>query len=132
MFFFFKQKTAYEMRISDWSSDVCSSDLSSSKWSRKNRLNEWTTTTSKGAGFEVPASIMRWNSGRRSLVADAPLRRRSRPVGGRAPRNRLRTAVSDREWRHHADRKSTRMNSRHYCASRMQSSACKKKKTKII
>src|SRR3546814_13983722 len=29
-FFFFKQKTAYEMRISDWSSDVCSSDL---RWS---------------------------------------------------------------------------------------------------
>src|SRR3546814_6882103 len=28
-FFFFKQKTAYEMRISDWSSDVCSSDLGS-------------------------------------------------------------------------------------------------------
>src|SRR3546814_9670446 len=28
-FFFFKQKTAYEMRISDWSSDVCSSDLTS-------------------------------------------------------------------------------------------------------
>src|SRR3546814_2034259 len=29
IFFFFKQKTAYEMRISDWSSDVCSSDLMS-------------------------------------------------------------------------------------------------------
>src|SRR3546814_3951759 len=29
-FFFFKQKTAYELRISDWSSDVCSSDLKSS------------------------------------------------------------------------------------------------------
>src|SRR3546814_1065955 len=28
-FFFFKQRTAYEMRISDWSSDVCSSDLPS-------------------------------------------------------------------------------------------------------
>src|SRR3546814_1448885 len=27
LFFFFKQKTSYEMRISDWSSDVCSSDL---------------------------------------------------------------------------------------------------------
>src|SRR3546814_388924 len=27
LFFFFKQKTAYEVRISDWSSDVCSSDL---------------------------------------------------------------------------------------------------------
>src|SRR3546814_11700400 len=31
LFFFFKQKTAYEMRISDWSSDVCSSDLSGEK-----------------------------------------------------------------------------------------------------
>src|SRR3546814_5406962 len=31
-FFFFKQKTAYEMRISDWSSDVCSSDLRGSKY----------------------------------------------------------------------------------------------------
>src|SRR3546814_8889905 len=30
--FFFKQKTAYEMRISDWSSDVCSSDLSGPAW----------------------------------------------------------------------------------------------------
>src|SRR3546814_4620029 len=30
--FFFKQKTAYEMRISDWSSDVCSSDLSCDAW----------------------------------------------------------------------------------------------------
>src|SRR3546814_8324375 len=30
-FFFFKQKTAYEMRISDWSSDVCSSDLARGK-----------------------------------------------------------------------------------------------------
>src|SRR3546814_9880261 len=31
-FFFFKQKTAYEMRISDWSSDVCSSDLPSGSY----------------------------------------------------------------------------------------------------
>src|SRR3546814_2016709 len=31
IFFFFKQKTAYEMRISDWSSDVCSSDLGAAK-----------------------------------------------------------------------------------------------------
>src|SRR3546814_8290989 len=31
-FFFFKQKTAYEMRISDWSSDVCSSDLRSTNY----------------------------------------------------------------------------------------------------
>src|SRR3546814_4405100 len=32
-FVFFKQKTAYEMRISDWSSDVCSSDLRGGGWS---------------------------------------------------------------------------------------------------
>src|SRR3546814_1366597 len=37
MFFFFKQKTAYEMRISDWSSDVCSSDLARG-WDRAIRL----------------------------------------------------------------------------------------------
>src|SRR3546814_13408282 len=35
VFFFFKQKTAYEMRISDWSSDVCSSDLGSSAHAAK-------------------------------------------------------------------------------------------------
>src|SRR3546814_2447486 len=34
VFFFFKQKTAYEMRISDWSSDVCSSDLNFVAFSR--------------------------------------------------------------------------------------------------
>src|SRR3546814_6078665 len=32
IFFFFKQKTAYEMRISDWSSDVCSSDLAGERF----------------------------------------------------------------------------------------------------
>src|SRR3546814_3819607 len=37
--FFFKQKTAYEMRISDWSSDVCSSDLRG--YVCKSSLNQW-------------------------------------------------------------------------------------------
>jgi hypothetical protein len=35
----------------------------SSKWSRKKRLNEWKNRTSNSADFDVPASIMRWNSG---------------------------------------------------------------------
>src|SRR3546814_8948954 len=35
VFFFFKQKTAYEMRISDWSSDVCSSDLEAVRLNKK-------------------------------------------------------------------------------------------------
>src|SRR3546814_5784439 len=38
LIFFFKQKTAYEMRISDWSSDVCSSDLLSNAGIRARRL----------------------------------------------------------------------------------------------
>src|SRR3546814_15087144 len=38
-FFFFKQKTAYEMRISDWSSDVCSSDLTSLPLGRSEPLS---------------------------------------------------------------------------------------------
>src|SRR3546814_6388235 len=37
MFFFFKQKTSYEMRISDWSSDVCSSDLGDAAQPRRDR-----------------------------------------------------------------------------------------------
>src|SRR3546814_2853475 len=50
MIFFFKQKTAYEMRISDWSSDVCSSDLSSS---------EETADYQRSAVVDVPGSGVR-------------------------------------------------------------------------
>src|SRR3546814_7081160 len=39
-FFFFKQKTAYEMRISDWSSDVCSSDLATAAETVQQRLGQ--------------------------------------------------------------------------------------------
>src|SRR3546814_9202973 len=45
LFFVFKQKTAYEMRISDWSSDVCSSDLT--------RTTRWPPTTSLGYGANL-------------------------------------------------------------------------------
>src|SRR3546814_4569857 len=41
VFFFFKQKTAYEMRISDWISDVCSSDLPGEIWHHDN-IVDWT------------------------------------------------------------------------------------------
>src|SRR3546814_4174980 len=51
-FFFFKQKTAYEMRISDWSSDVCSSDLprSGSRRLRRERSDE-TRLTANGSSL---------------------------------------------------------------------------------
>src|SRR3546814_14933884 len=47
--FFFKQKTAYEMRISDWSSDVCSSDLlsASSPLSMPSTRENWTPRSVK-------------------------------------------------------------------------------------
>src|SRR3546814_1032399 len=41
LFFFFKQKTAYEMRISDWSSDVCSSDLWLNVLHGQHALGDW-------------------------------------------------------------------------------------------
>src|SRR3546814_4072549 len=56
-FFFFKQKTAYEMRISDWSSDVCSSDL----W--RYRPSGDTTSVRAGTGGVSPSAIRNTESG---------------------------------------------------------------------
>src|SRR3546814_16614826 len=50
LFFFFKQKTAYEMRISDWSSDACSSDLTKMLCPFCTRAKK--LLASKGASFE--------------------------------------------------------------------------------
>src|SRR3546814_5991930 len=51
LFFFFKQKTAYEMRISDWSSDVCSSDLRPTP-----------QASDSNSGRYMPSRAMRWRS----------------------------------------------------------------------
>src|SRR3546814_5016986 len=48
-FFLFRQKTAYEMRISDWSSDVCSSDLTASAPIWKACTTRWTAATCRPA-----------------------------------------------------------------------------------
>src|SRR3546814_3098308 len=57
-FFFFKQKTAYEMRISDWSSDVCSSDLwcgsGRSSWAGGGRPGVFTHCKNSGGKHEHP------------------------------------------------------------------------------
>src|SRR3546814_9856537 len=48
--FFFKQKTAYEMRISDWSSDVCSSDLpATGPWTGKASTGGFLVLTNEGS-----------------------------------------------------------------------------------
>src|SRR3546814_10083256 len=69
VFFFFKQKTAYEMRISDWSSDVCSSDL-------MRRLRE---IGDRDLRFTQPAHM--GDEARRLDRKDEILRRRFSPAG---------------------------------------------------
>src|SRR3546814_10628922 len=96
-FFFFKQKTAYEVRISDWSSDVCSSDLGRS-WPAAARRRaplashgDGVRATAAPSGCaQTPATAVAWRGERR----------------GRAER----TAPARRRL---VDRKSTRLNSSH-------------------
>src|SRR3546814_4678721 len=60
-FFFFKQKTAYEMRISDWSSDVCSSDLSFNRPAIVIGIDEFGVGKGSGrsiAGVDLGRAIM--------------------------------------------------------------------------
>src|SRR3546814_13841636 len=64
MVFFFKQKTAYEMRISDWSSDVCSSDLRSG----------WAGGILKQRLVPLPCRIMHGNRLRRRAQATKPVK----------------------------------------------------------
>src|SRR3546814_18735215 len=60
VFFFFKQKTAYEMRISDWSSDVCSSDL----WRENARAQSGVGSMSKcSTSSRVPIFVYRAMAG---------------------------------------------------------------------
>src|SRR3546814_18046500 len=59
MFFFFKQKTAYEMRISDWSSDVCSSDLLYHAWASSASRKVRFCLAEKGLAYEGHALDLR-------------------------------------------------------------------------
>src|SRR3546814_6926504 len=132
--FFFKQKTAYEMRISDWSSDVCSSDL---------RRAVFLLQLGRGErSFDKLRTNGRWVSSGLAARLD---QRRSERLGRRlaAPQHELEHRIKafafvdrafdqrlgqvEREPRIGADedRKSTRLNSSHQCASRMPSSGLK-------
>src|SRR3546814_2068676 len=57
-FFFFKQKTAYEMRISDWSSDVCSSDLDANTGQSWILCRSSQQLVPRGSELEVPQIIV--------------------------------------------------------------------------
>src|SRR3546814_6028938 len=105
IFFFFKQKTAYEMRISDWSSDVCSSDLPNSPRGRKPRAfllqqerlalllrsgRRWRAAPDEGASAASCSALLHEQPESKAALRCA-----------RAPSSALR------------DRKSTRLNSSH-------------------
>src|SRR3546814_7962416 len=129
-FFFFKQKTAYEMRISDWSSDVCSSDLAAKdrQLSRGHRRAEGGARELRRrppAVADRPARNLQPDAREPRRSGDA--RRHTRPPGGRdAPRRadyrarrreprqspELRARVTGAEPAD-GDRKSTRLNSSH-------------------
>src|SRR3546814_16395299 len=79
-FFFFKQKTAYEMRISDWSSDVCSSDLWPIGESFKTILR-----CSDGRLSSPDAGACHHTSCRNSHPVPASRSRRRRPARWRRP-----------------------------------------------
>src|SRR3546814_2071083 len=112
-FFFFKQKTAYEMLISDWSSDVCSSDLPFAR--------VWGWRCVWGLPYRGTKSPLPELS--HVLVCYSPCRaaRRERRAGGllrahgplRDPARRLDRDGRRRERRGRTDRKSTRLNSSH-------------------
>src|SRR3546814_3947147 len=84
VFFFFKQKTAYEMRISDWSSDVCSSDLVT--YADALAYAHW-------LGRELPSEAQ-WEfaakSGRDNTAADRALRdAHGHPLANRSEERRV-------------------------------------------
>src|SRR3546814_13703317 len=81
--FFFKQKTAYEMRISDWSSDVCSSDLLGEAAVRRGvAFGHGAAFSSAGAGAIMAiTSAALWPDSRRARSERASLRSEERRVG---------------------------------------------------
>src|SRR3546814_5433732 len=124
-FFFFKQKTAYEMRISDWSSDVCSSDLALDG----NRLIQAPKFTANlGAQYSWHPSIgeitLRGEMNYMSLIYFTAYNQDSVAQPGNTKFNAfLGFTDKDSHWNASLfiDRKSTRLNSSHYCASHMPS-----------
>src|SRR3546814_9231481 len=91
IFFFFKQKTAYEMRISDWSSDVCSSDLANAyipQGRRSHQVDALSTASLSGTsvifrgGEEKSLSGFDAEIGWRVPVFDAQAAQQLRVYGG--------------------------------------------------
>src|SRR3546814_16847467 len=84
--FFFKQKTAYEMRISDWSSDVCSSDLG-----EQQRGQDQTRSTHDKPPARLPVAqgVSYLQYGSTTFVVDSTQRRRPAQLSSAPPTARI-------------------------------------------
>src|SRR3546814_9559429 len=124
--FFFKQKTAYEMRISDWSSDVCSSDLQGVPMENLLNLagkNAFVTGASSGLGAHFAKILARAGANvviaaRRRESLDAVAADIAAAVGA-CRAIALDISSADSIAAAASDWKSTRLNSSHSCATRM-------------
>src|SRR3546814_4931441 len=106
--FFFKQKTAYEMRISDWSSDVCSSDLNIDDGHQLHPFRGGAVAAQKRAWHPGDAAQCRaYKPGAVPVVFRAGADIRCRVD------ERLRAGVKGSDHRSPGDRKNTRLNSSH-------------------
>src|SRR3546814_5497764 len=109
LFFFFKQKTAYEMRISDWSSDVCSSDLRGLSWL-------WAAPRWREEGVAIEQHWSARDAGdgwRFPIEAPPPPRRGARRFDAGELDEPLPLAMAAAGLEQVLDRKSTRLNSSH-------------------
>src|SRR3546814_4703581 len=113
--FFFKQKTAYEMRISDWSSDVCSSDLALHIAQLALQRIEFVAVVDGHAFAEAAVCIVEVGAvGDDDAALDPFGEHLPRDVAGRErPVDRLSARHCDRVVEEDLDRKSTRLNSSH-------------------
>src|SRR3546814_3094830 len=112
LFFFFKQKTAYEMRISDWSSDVCSSDLTERERSHIDIVALAIAGRSREALKAALTHSDRWP--RDVVILSLPLGAFGLfAFSGMADHDQARVDLCQRHAAHFTDRKSTRLNSSH-------------------
>src|SRR3546814_2022492 len=113
LFFFFKQKTAYEMRISDWSSDVCSSDLEVDVRARVGGYLEKVHFTD---GAIVPEGALLFTIDQRpfkTAVAEAEANLKIAAAEVDYTKRQLERARNLSTRGNISDRKSTRLNSSH-------------------
>src|SRR3546814_10631079 len=101
VFFLFKQKTAYEMRISDWSSDVCSSDLNDTA----SKMPPVCAAIATPSESDAPSSAI---SRTTAIIPDFPCLLPAALPSADAQRGKDRRKIAAR-----IDRKSTRLNSSH-------------------